>query len=200
MRKRLPLLLIGTALRGNPASGILPVSTSYPSRRNWSTAMPSKQPTGATTTPEERAAAAAMRTGDGNAAASADVNGAAEVGNTAEKFLAAEIDNGTQKYVLIEATDPTTGQSVHLVRGSVAAAYHKDAARNTVRALKEAGWPYNVLGGGRINHDAGRKEILVYGHSFGFPWQGDFRHDISTTVLKKSFLDYTSIEWSNEGY
>ena len=117
---------------------------------------------GATTTVEERDEAAAMRRGGGAAANAAGDN---------TVFLAVDIDVGTFKYVLIETTNPTTGTVHYLVRGNIMAEYHKDAARSTVRELDAAGWPYTVLGGGRISHDNKGRKILVYGHSYGFPWK-----------------------------
>ena len=127
----------------------------------------------ATTTAEERAEAAAMRSNvvDGAAAARAAAAAAEAGGGDAAEFPAAKIDAGVFKYVLIEASDPASGSVVHLVRGDLRAAYHKDAARATTEALAAAGWPYKVLGGGRINHDEDAKSILVYGFSYGFPWQ-----------------------------
>jgi hypothetical protein len=146
----------------------------------------------ATTNAEERAEAASMRVGSVNLEASFLSH---------DEFPPVEIDVGTFKYVLIEVAHPTSpGENTYLVRGDVMASYHKDAAKKTTIALGNKGIAYTVIGGGRIMHDAANKKILVYGFSYGFPWQGEPRHDISTRVLKKAFPDYESIEWSNEGY
>ena len=105
------------------------------------------------------------RISDGNGNASGDKEG------SLDRFPAVAIDIGTQKYVLIEAEGPNPGQRTYLVRGNIRAEYHKDAARDTVRELGSLGIRYRVLGGGRIKHDADKKSIRVYGHSYGFPWE-----------------------------
>ena len=87
-----------------------------------------------------------------------------------------------------------------LVRGDLRASYHRDAARPTTEALSAVGWSYEVLGGGRIRHDPVEKGILVYGHSFGFPWQNGSRHSDTTDLLKQAYPEYTSITWTDEGY
>lgn len=80
------------------------------------------------------------------------------------------------------------------------------------------------LGGGRIQHNAEEKKILVYGYSqvisrwekrristwekfltacpispFHFQGFGKADHSVSVDLLKKSFGDYT-ITWTDEGY
>ena len=126
------------------------------------------------TTEEERAAAAAMRTRDAGGADAVDCS----------QFPPVAIDvPGTQKYVLIQlSTDPLQ----YLVRGNCDAQYHKDAAEPTLDQLDAAGVGYDVLGGGRIQADASR--IKIYGHSYGFPWQGDPRHDIAGARMSCLFL------------
>ncbi|KAH8048631.1 hypothetical protein JL722_12452 [Aureococcus anophagefferens] len=74
-----------------------------------------------TTTPEERAEAAAMR----------KTAGASTVAPT---VASCAIGQGIQKYVLVQAGD-------------------------------------------RYFADLANKKIAIYGHSIGFPWQGEFRHD-----------------------
>jgi len=101
----------------------------------------------ATTTAEERAEAAAMKRG-----ATGSVSSAAAL-----DLPSVVLEMGVQKYVLIRAGDQ------HFVRGSLAAAYHKDAARPTVNELRTRGVDYEVLGGGRIRADPDDKSILVYG-------------------------------------
>ena len=43
-----------------------------------------------------------------------------------------------------------------------------------LRAMEVA---HEVLGGGRIQFEPEKKTIHIYGHSMGFPWQGEYRHD-----------------------
>ena len=95
-----------------------------------------------------------MRTGDGKAAAAA-----AAAAKTDARFPAVEIDEGRFKYVLIQATNPA-GKILHLVRGYAGDGYHYHvhAATPTVNKLQEAGWQYEVLGGGRIQHSAAAKK------------------------------------------
>jgi hypothetical protein len=90
-------------------------------------------------------------------------------------FSSVKIDVGEFKYVLIAATNPLTAEIQYLVRGNLAARYHKDAAKETAEALASSGWPYRILGGGRIRHAPESKSIFVYGHSYGFPWQVERR-------------------------
>eukprot|EP00038_Savillea_parva_P027111 m.57615 g.57615 ORF g.57615 m.57615 type:complete len:203 (+) comp7776_c0_seq2:379-987(+) len=153
------------------------------------------------TTPEERAAAAAMRSSQGGAHAATEVskNDDNPHGvNVMKDLPAVDIGVGRFKYVLIEVAAPD-GRKRHLVRGVPGAAYHMDAARPTVDILEAARARYTVLGGGRIEHDVSAKTIHIYGHSYGFPWQGNFRHDISQSVCQSAYPGYT-VTWSNDGY
>ena len=52
-------------------------------------------------------------------------------------------------------------------------------------------------GGGRINHNAAEKKILVYGYSMGY---GKADHTKAVELLKKKYPNYNSITFSNEGY
>lgn len=52
-------------------------------------------------------------------------------------------------------------------------------------------------GGGRINHNAKDKKILVYGYSMGY---GRADHSKVVELLKGHYRDYESITFSNEGY
>ena len=166
---------------------------------------------------------------------------------TSTRFPAVDIDTGRFKYVLIKVTDPT-GNTFDLVRGHSGPGfgYHVDVARPTVTKLREAGWEYHVLGGGRIEHDPTLKRILVYGalpdacawldrnrnlnscayypvrthtlltllhvlvsafllfvsntgHSYGFPWSGKSKHDVTVELLQKQYPDY-AIKWTDDGY
>ena len=51
------------------------------------------------------------------------------------------------------------------------AQYHADSARPTTELLEAKGVSYQVLGGGRIEHDQAQHDVFIYGHSYGFPWQ-----------------------------
>lgn len=146
------------------------------------------------TTPEERAAAAAMRTSEGARGGDSACEAAAVV----DELDAVEIGVGRFKYVLIEVAT-TKGEARHLVRGVPGAAYHMDAARPTISKLEEARASYTVLGGGRIEHDPEAKTIFIFGHSYGFPWQGEFRHDIAQALCQEKFPGYT-VTWSSKGY
>eukprot|EP00754_Rhynchopus_humris_P051685 Rhum_TRINITY_DN9683_c0_g3::Rhum_TRINITY_DN9683_c0_g3_i1::g.34641::m.34641/K01112/PHPT1; phosphohistidine phosphatase len=141
---------------------------------------------GPTTNSDDLAQANAMRSAAGTSAAC-----------ESDSLPACEIENGVQKYVLIEVG---RGSSVrHLVRGKVSASYHKDAARAAVNDLQDMMVPYKVLGGGRIDYKAQEKTALVYGFSYGFPWEGAFRHDISANVIKTALPD-VEVSVSDEGY
>ena len=133
-----------------------------------------------TTTPEERAEAAAMR----------KTAGASTVAPT---VASCAIGQGIQKYVLVQAGDR------YFVRGNTRAAYHKDAARPLVDELTAMGVAHEVLGGGRIQADLANKKIAIYGHSIGFPWQGEFRHDLSAAVVAEAYPD-AEVTTSNGGY
>ena len=134
-----------------------------------------------TTTEEERAIAAGMRKAEGSAAA------------VAPSVAGCAIDEGIQKYVLVQAGER------YFVRGNARAAYHKDAARSLVDELGALGVAHEVLGGGRIQADLANKKIKIYGHSFGFPWQGAYRHDLSAAVVRDAHPD-CEVTTSDEGY
>lgn len=58
---------------------------------------------------------------------------------------------------------------------------------------------YEVLGGGRIERDDANRAVKIFGHSYGFPWQGAYRHDLSATVVRRAYPGW-SVEVSDEGY
>jgi hypothetical protein len=58
------------------------------------------------------------------------------------------------------------------------------------------GFQLDVTGGGRIKKDDGSKDIVVYGHSYGF---GRANHSISADLIRKAYPDF-KVEWSNDGY
>ena len=135
-----------------------------------------------TTTAEERAEAATLRTTDG---------AAAEVAPSVPGCVFA--GPGRQKYVLVQAG------ARYFVRGDPRASYHKDAALPLVEELRALDVAHEILGGGRIQFESDAKTIHIYGQSMGFPWQGEFRHDLSAKVCQEAYPDYT-VTTSNEGY
>jgi hypothetical protein len=134
-----------------------------------------------TTTAEERAEAATLRT----------TEGAAEVAPTVAGCVFA--GPGRQKYVLVQAG------TRYFVRGDPRASYHMDAARPLVEELRAMEVAHEVLGGGRIQFEPDAKTIHIYGHSMGFPWQGEYRHDLSAKVCQEAYPDF-AVTTSNEGY
>ena len=135
-----------------------------------------------TTTAEERAEAATLRTTEG---------AAAEVAPTVAGCVFA--GPGRQKYVLVQAG------ARYFVRGDPRASYHMDAARPLVEELRAMEVAHEVLGGGRIQFEPEKKTIHIYGHSMGFPWQGEYRHDLSAKVCQEAYPDF-AVTTSNEGY
>jgi len=109
---------------------------------------------------------------------------------------AAIVPQGVGKYVLVQVEDDKNNIA-HLVRMDPDASYHKDAARPLVAQLRQLGASYQVLGGGRINH-AGN-DMLIYGHSYGFPWRGPAQHETSAAVVRQH-LSSVNVSTSNEGY
>ena len=104
------------------------------------------------------------------------------------------IEMGRQKYVLIRLlTEPV----MHLVRGVCGAEYHKDAAAGTAAALTDAGIGFTILGGGRI--EASPSSISIFGFSYGFPWDGGPRHDLTAELCRGAYPD-AKIEVSDSGY
>ena len=71
-----------------------------------------------------------------------------------------------------------------------------EEAIEELRAMEVA---HEVLGGGRIQFEPEKKTIHIYGHSMGFPWQGEYRHDLSAKVCQEAYPDF-AVTTSNEGY
>lgn len=123
---------------------------------------------------------------------------------TAEQRLEAipdvEIDeDGVFKYVLITVAD-SEDESVQklVVRGNAEAEYHADVYEAFCRKTNgPLGMDCQCRGGGRINHNASEKKILVYGYSMGY---GKADHSKVVELLKKTYTNYESITFSNEGY
>ena len=72
-----------------------------------------------------------------------------------------------------------------------------DEARSVLGASCDVA--HEVLGGGRIQFEPEKKTIHIYGHSMGFPWQGEYRHDLSAKVCQEAYPDF-AVTTSNEGY
>ncbi|XP_015764829.1 PREDICTED: 14 kDa phosphohistidine phosphatase-like [Acropora digitifera] len=110
-----------------------------------------------------------------------------------------EIDeNGRFKYILIKVIDDTQGNVYkYIVRGFAWATYHADIYDRIEEEMKRMGLKSDCVGGGRIEHDKSESKILVYGYSMGY---GRADHSITVEKLKKTYPDYTSITFSNEGY
>jgi len=143
-----------------------------------------------TTTPQERAEAASLRTFDGKGAAT-DEEGARALPRRVE------IDyDAKQKYVLVQ----TKSTASYFVRGSENASYHKDAGRPLFEELRALSIPYEVLGGGRIEHSTNEATIKIYGFSYGFPWKDEIsRHNITAQILKAEYPGY-KVTFSDDGY
>ena len=92
---------------------------------------------GATTTAEERAEAAKMRSRGNDVVDSSSSDTSGPNTPTDPDLPPVQIDaEGTFKYVLISATAPAGGPVQYLVRGNERAAYHKDAARPILQLLE----------------------------------------------------------------
>jgi len=110
-----------------------------------------------------------------------------------------EIDkSGKFKYILIKVHDPDIDREFkHIVRGTAKCAYHADIFDLVVGQIEDKGLDCEVLGGGRIEHDPGKKSIKVYGYSQQY---GQADHTITHSLLLRKYKDYDSITWSNDGY
>lgn len=113
-----------------------------------------------------------------------------------------DIDNsGTFKYVLLKVNktgDTKKENATYLVRGHNWADYHADLVEECERQIHDNNLDMEVecIGGGRIQHDRGRKNIIVYGYSVGY---GQANHAVTCEILKTYYPEYTT-EWNNDGY
>jgi len=108
-------------------------------------------------------------------------------------------DDGVFKYVLILVAD-AKDESVQklVVRGNAESEYHADIYEPFCQKTEgPLGMDCQCRGGGRINHNAAEKKILVYGYSMGY---GKADHTKAVELLKKKYPNYNSITFSNEGY
>ncbi|XP_068626824.1 14 kDa phosphohistidine phosphatase-like [Battus philenor] len=104
--------------------------------------------------------------------------------------------SGVFKYILIKVynKDKQEESPVTIVRGYAHCNYHSDILDEVQDKLKPL--ECEVLGGGRISHDADFKRIKIYGYSQGF---GKADHEVTANIVKDVFPNYT-ITISDEGY
>uniref|UniRef100_A0A1B6CYR7 Sex-regulated protein janus-A n=2 Tax=Clastoptera arizonana TaxID=38151 RepID=A0A1B6CYR7_9HEMI len=108
-----------------------------------------------------------------------------------------EIDpEGVFKYILIKVFEKQGGASKMIVRGNKQGPYHADIYDECTPMIHKLGLATTCTGGGRIDHNATAKKILVYGYSQGY---GKADHKIAVDLLKKHYTDY-DITFSDEGY
>lgn len=113
------------------------------------------------------------------------------------QFASADIGGPgtTFKYVLMRVFE-TSGRSKLAVWGHPAAEYHNHVLqRGKARAQSLGLAGVDVLGGGRIRHDA-TGAIHVYGYSAAF---GTSPHEVSAAILRRWF-PFSSVTVSYEGY
>mmetsp|Transcript_22827 Transcript_22827/g.31804 ORF Transcript_22827/g.31804 Transcript_22827/m.31804 type:complete len:148 (+) Transcript_22827:352-795(+) len=146
----------------------------------------------ATTTVEERAEAAKMRSSSPKQTSK---------NNSLDGIPQVVLDTGLFKYILVRVTDSNARDGFrYLVRGKCKAKYHKDVAQPLVDQFYQLGIRYEIVGGGRMEHDSQSKKIFIYGFSYGFPWEDEeCRHDITAEVCKAKYPEY-DVTWSSEGY
>ncbi|CAI5506273.1 unnamed protein product, partial [Closterium sp. Naga37s-1] len=82
-----------------------------------------------------------------------------------ERVPDVDIDTGIFKYVLIRLKSPHQDRSKLIVRGDKRAPFHNDVLQHTARFMAPLGLKVEAVGGGRINHDAAKKQITIYGFS-----------------------------------
>lgn len=114
---------------------------------------------------------------------------------------------GTFKYVLLRVRDGAGGgeasggppRSKLLVWGHPAAEYHNHLYQRAAAAAKGRGLAVDVLGGGRIEHNAEDGSLSVYGYSAAF---GPAPHEVTAALLRRWFPYYAAdaVRVSYEGY
>eukprot|EP00918_Siedleckia_nematoides_P062351 GHVU01135986.1.p1 GENE.GHVU01135986.1~~GHVU01135986.1.p1 ORF type:complete len:333 (+),score=45.17 GHVU01135986.1:1605-2603(+) len=108
------------------------------------------------------------------------------------------MDEGIFKYALIKVP-AQQGETAprYFVRGSKRAAYHYQCTLQVMQQLLDCGVEGEVVGGGRIKHDAAARYVEIYGHSCQF---GQPDHSISADLVKKHFGDAYTVEHHDGGY
>lgn len=104
---------------------------------------------------------------------------------------------GRFKYVLIKLKDKSTKKFRYIIRGYSWASFHAAMIDQLANDLKGTSLSCKCVGGGRILHTPEEKKIFVYGYSVCY---GRADHNITVSMLKKKFSEYTSITFSNDGY
>ena len=85
-----------------------------------------------------------------------------------------------------------------IVRGYGRCEYHADIFKETKNSIgRGSELSLKCLGGGRIRHEPEKGTLFVYGYSQGF---GRADHQKTIEILKKSYPQYDSITFSNDGY
>jgi phosphohistidine phosphatase len=107
-----------------------------------------------------------------------------------------KVDEGRQKYVSISVGIEGEEQRSVIVRGNRFAAYHIDAAKDTMEMLEALGVNACITGGGRIVLNSDVREISIYGYSMQF---GRAEHETTAKLLREAYPGFT-VEWSNDGY
>jgi phosphohistidine phosphatase len=102
--------------------------------------------------------------------------------------------SGRFKYVLLRMLVPGHAP-VTVLRGYLKKTYHADVMDEAI-SRAGAGASAECLGGGRIEHDAAKKTLLVYGYSQAYG-RGD--HAAAVEMLRGKFPSY-EITWTNDGY
>lgn len=95
--------------------------------------------------------------------------------------------DGKYKYILINVSDPKSNQSKLIVRGYNDCEFHDNIFQKIKPAVEKQGLKAEVLGGGKIVFDSGKKSINVFGESTGF---GAADHRKSVAILEKNYPGY----------
>ncbi|KAI6651683.1 14 kDa phosphohistidine phosphatase-like [Oopsacas minuta] len=106
-------------------------------------------------------------------------------------------EEGRFKYILIRLKDKSTKKYRYIVRGYKWASFHAAMIDELEPTLKKTNLVCECVGGGRILHTPDENKLFVYGYSVCY---GRADHNITVSLLKKKFPEYTSITFSNEGY
>ena len=105
-------------------------------------------------------------------------------------------EDDTYKYVQIQYNNKI------YIRGRGDCKYHKNVYKTFLNELREIGLnpegKTQVLGGGRIKFDSGKKTIFIYGYSNAYGrYEG--QHEKSRELIQGAFPGY-KVTWSDEGY
>ena len=112
-----------------------------------------------------------------------------------DQFEDVEIDEGRFKYILVRVSEGE--RSKIIVRGIKGRPYHMNIFEVVQAEAAAINAKVEPLGGGRIEHDASRGEISIYGYSSGF---GTGVHEITAVLCKRAYPFYDNISLSYSGY